>query len=120
MQCSVGRWAYWLESEGSQSLGLTSHIAGPIMAGLAGAGIGGAVGGVAGALVGMGIPQYEAKHYEGRLKKGRIVLSAYCDTSQEIKQAKEIMQRTGAEEISSADEASVDSAQSDTTRIPGR
>src|SRR5579871_896890 len=42
--------------------------AGPIMAGLAGAGAGGAVGGVIGLLIGMGIPEYEAKRYEGRLK----------------------------------------------------
>jgi hypothetical protein len=94
--------------------------AGPIMAGLAGAGVGGAVGGVAGALVGMGIPQYEAKRYEGRLKKGGILLSAHCDTSEEIKQAKEIMERTGAEEISSAGAVSVDFEKSDTTRIPSR
>jgi hypothetical protein len=35
--------------------------AGPIMAGLAGLGVGGAVGGLIGALEGMGIPEYEAK-----------------------------------------------------------
>ena len=94
--------------------------AGPIMAGLAGVGVGGAVGGVAGALIGMGIPQYEAKRYEGRMKKGGILLSLHCDTSEEIKQAKEIMERTGAEDISSAGAASVDSEKSDTTRIPSR
>ena len=94
--------------------------AGPIMAGLAGVGVGGAVGGVTGALVGMDIPEYEAKRYEGRLKKGGILLSALCGTPEEIKQAKEVMERTGAEDISSAGEASVDSKKSDTTRIPNR
>ena len=44
--------------------------AGPIMAALAGVGVGGAVGGFTGALIGMGIPEYEAKRYEGRLQKG--------------------------------------------------
>ena len=34
------------------------------MAALAGAGVGGAVGGIAGALIGMGIPEYEAKSYD--------------------------------------------------------
>jgi len=43
--------------------------AGPIMAGLAGLGVGGAVGGVTGALIGMGIPEFEAKRYEGRLQR---------------------------------------------------
>src|ERR1700723_1714179 len=46
-----------------------------IMAGLAGIGVGGAVGGVTGALIGLGIPEYEAKRYEGRLQKGGILLS---------------------------------------------
>ncbi len=89
--------------------------AGPIMAALAGMGIGGAVGGVTGALVGMGIPEYEAKRYEGRLQKGGILLSVHCDTSEEIKRAKEILERTGGEDISSTGEASVDQ-KSDTAR----
>ncbi|HXT25534.1 MAG TPA: DUF3341 domain-containing protein [Candidatus Eisenbacteria bacterium] len=83
--------------------------AGPIMAGLAGLGVGGAVGGVAGALIGMGIPEFEAKRYEGHLKKGGILLSVHCDTSDEIKRAKEVMERNGGEDISSTGEASVDS-----------
>src|SRR3954464_15555167 len=44
--------------------------AGPIMATLAGVGAGGAVGGLIGALSGMGVPEYEAKRYEGRVKTG--------------------------------------------------
>jgi hypothetical protein len=82
--------------------------AGPIMAGLAGLGVGGAVGGFTGALVGMGIPEFEAKRYEGRLQKGGILLSVHCDTSDEIKRAKEVLKSTGAEDVSSTGEASVD------------
>jgi hypothetical protein len=41
------------------------------MAALAGAGVGAAVGGLTGALVGMGIPEYEAKRYEGKIKEGK-------------------------------------------------
>jgi hypothetical protein len=83
--------------------------AGPIMATLAGAGVGGAVGGITGALVGMGIPEYEAKRYEGRIQKGGILLSVHCASSDEVKGAKEIMERTRAEDISSTGEASVSS-----------
>ena len=83
--------------------------AGPIMAALTGVGVGGAVGGLTGALVGMGIPEYEAKRYEGHLQHGGILLSVHCDTSDEIKRAKEIMQRTGAQDISSTGESSVGS-----------
>ena len=61
--------------------------AGPIMGALAGLGVGGAVGGFTGALIGMGIPEYEAKRYEGRLKKGGILFSVHCNTSEEIKRA---------------------------------
>jgi len=83
--------------------------AGPIMAGLAGLGVGGAVGGLTGALIGMGIPEYEAKRYEGRLQKGGILLSVHCDTSDDIKRAKEIIESTGAEDVSSTGESSSDS-----------
>jgi hypothetical protein len=87
--------------------------AGPIMAGLAGLGVGGAVGGVTGALIGMGIPEFEAKRYEGRLQKGGILLSVHCDTSEEIKRAKEIIERTGGEDVSSTGEASSDTSKND-------
>src|SRR6202048_4095131 len=82
--------------------------AGPIMATLAGAGVGGAIGGITGALVGLGISEYEAKRYEGRLQKGGILLSVHCASSDEVKRAKEIIERTGGEDIASTSEASVD------------
>jgi hypothetical protein len=81
--------------------------AGPIMGALAGLGVGGAVGGLVGALVGMGIPEYEAKRYEGRLKDGGVLLSVHCDTSEEITRAKDILKRTGANDIASAGEEAV-------------
>jgi hypothetical protein len=84
--------------------------AGPIMAALAGIGVGGAVGGFTGALIGLGIPEYEAKRFEGRIQKGAILLSVHCDTSDEIKRAKEVMKISGAEDISSTGESSVGSA----------
>jgi hypothetical protein len=89
--------------------------AGPILAALAGVGVGGVVGGFAGALVGMGIPEYEAKRYEGRLQKGGILLSVHCNNSEEIDEAKEVMRRTGAEDISSTSESSADIKATDVT-----
>src|SRR5712675_1614068 len=90
--------------------------AGPIMATLAGVGVGGAIGGITGALVGMGIPEYEAKRYEGRIQKGGILLSVHCGTSDEVKRAKEIIGRTGGEDVSSTGEASVDTSAERTKR----
>ena len=81
--------------------------AGPIMGALAGIGAGGAVGGVVGALVGMGMPEYEAKRYEGRVKDGGLLLSVHCDTSAEIDRAKDVLKRTGADDISSAGEKEI-------------
>lgn len=78
--------------------------AGPIMAALAGLGVGGAVGGIVGGLVGMGIPEYEAKRYEGRVRDGGILLSVHCDTVSEIDAAKDALSATGAQDIASADE----------------
>jgi hypothetical protein len=82
--------------------------AGPIMGALAGAGTGGVVGGIIGALVGMGIPEYEAKRYEGLVKEGGMLLSVHCDNSDWVKRAKEILERSGAQDISSTGEANAD------------
>jgi hypothetical protein len=100
----------WLVGIGALAIpGLGPFIAaGPIVAALAGAGVGGAVGGLTGALIGMGIPEYEAKRYEGRVKDGGILLSVHSDSSDETKRAKEILERTGAQDISSTGEATGD------------
>jgi hypothetical protein len=87
--------------------------AGPIMATLAGAGAGGVVGGLVGALVGMGIPEYEAKRYEGRIKEGGILMSVHADNADWTKKAKELMEQTGAEDVSSSGEAGADFAKTD-------
>lgn len=75
------------------------------MAALAGAGVGGAVGGLTGALKGMGIPEYEANRYEGRVKDGGILLSVHSDDFAWTKNAKEILERRGAQHVSSTGEA---------------
>jgi hypothetical protein len=87
--------------------------AGPIMGTLAGLGSGGAIGGLIGALIGMGIPEYEAKRYEGRVKEGGILLSVHCDSSDWVSKAKDLLKHTGAEDVSSAGEASADYAETD-------
>ena len=87
--------------------------AGPIMGLLAGAGIGGTVGAVIGAFAGIGMPEYEAKRYDGRMKHGGILLSVHCDSSDWVKRAKDRLKETGAESIASAGEASSDFAKTD-------
>ena len=105
----------WLAGIGALAIpGLGPFIvAGPIMAALAGMGVGGTVGGIAGALIGMGIPEYVAKRYEGRVKEGGILLSVHSDNSDWTKRAREILERTGAQDIASSPEAGADYAKSD-------
>jgi len=108
----------WLAGIGALAIpGLGPFIAaGPIMGTLAGAGAGGAVGGLIGALVGMGIPEYEAKRYEGRVRDGGILLSVHCDNSDWRDRAKDILKRTGAQDVASTGEASADFDKSDKPR----
>jgi hypothetical protein len=118
----IGGALGWLVGIGALAIpGLGPFIAaGPIMAALAGIGVGGAVGGFTGALIGMGIPEYEAKRYEGRLQKGGILVSVHCETSEEIDRAKEVLKRTGAEDVSTTSESSVPSRSEDAARRAGR
>jgi hypothetical protein len=67
---------------------------GPLAAALLSAAGGAAAGGVAGALVGMGIPEDEAKYYEGEIKSGRILVTVHTDDRQD--EAWAILQSHGA------------------------
>jgi uncharacterized membrane protein len=80
--------------------------AGPIMAALSGIAVGAAVGGLAGALVGMGIPEYVAKRYAGKIEDGNILVSVHADDADSVKSAKEVLEAAGAQDISTADEES--------------
>jgi hypothetical protein len=75
--------------------------------------MGGAVGGLAGGLVGLGIPEFEAKRYEGRVTKGGILLSVHCDDSKWATLAKRILEQTGAQDVSSSAEAAADYGNTD-------
>ncbi|MCO6431528.1 MAG: DUF3341 domain-containing protein [Deltaproteobacteria bacterium] len=106
----VGGTLGWLAGIGSIVIpGLGPFIAaGPIMGLLAGAGLGGAVGGVSGALIGLGIPEYVADRYEGRVKQGGILLSVHCDGDDWQRKAREILERCGATDISETEEGASD------------
>ena len=90
--------------------------AGPIVALLSGVGVVGAIGGITGGLIGIGIPEYEAKRYEGRIRNGGILLSVHCDNSDWVKRAKQVLEETGAADISTSSEAHADYAASDRPR----
>ncbi len=106
----------WLAGIGALAIpGVGPFLAaGPIVAALAGVGAVGALGGMTGALVGAGMPEYEAKRYEGQIKHGGILLSVHCDSEEWRDRAKRILTKTGAEDVASASEASADYGASDT------
>ncbi|HWG57729.1 MAG TPA: hypothetical protein VN661_01635 [Candidatus Acidoferrales bacterium] len=111
----IGGALGWLAGIGALAIpGIGPLIAaGPIVAALAGIGVGGAVAGIAGALIGAGIPEYEAKRYEGRIRGGGMLLSVHSDDSQWTKRAMAILEQTGAEDIASSGEARADFDASD-------
>ena len=77
------------------------------MAALSGGAVGAATGGLTGALIGMGIPEYEARRYNDRLREGNVLISVHSDSDEETRRAKEIFERNGAEDIATAHEDAV-------------
>ncbi|MBP9092054.1 hypothetical protein KBI23_13590 [bacterium] len=99
---------YWRDHETSSNSGVGPFVAaGPIMAALSGAVIGAATGGVTGGLIGLGMPEYEAKQYEGKLRDGNILLSVHTENGDQAKQAEEIFKAGGAKDITRSGEEAV-------------
>jgi hypothetical protein len=105
----VGAVLGWLVGIGSLAIpGVGAFIAaGPILTALSVAALGAAAGGLTGALIGMGVPEYEAKRYDGKIKGGCVLISVHAANSAAIDQAKQIFEDAHAEDIASTDESSV-------------
>ena len=52
----------------------------------------------------MGMPEYEAKRYEGKVRGGNVLISVHSESGDETKRAKQILETCGARDISSAAE----------------
>jgi len=76
---------------------------GPVLAGgilattLGGAAIGAAAGGILGALIGMGVPEDEARYYETEFKSGRMLVTVRADGR--FDEARDILYRSGAYDV---------------------
>lgn len=108
----VGAAVGWLAGIGALAIpGVGPFIAaGPIMAALGGAAVGTAAGGLIGALVGMGIPEFEAKRYDAKIREGNILISVHTEDSKQRDAAKEVFKRFDADDISTGSEGSAKSA----------
>lgn len=104
----IGGALGWIAGIGALAIpGVGPFIAaGAIMSTLSGIAIGGAIGGIAGGLIGLGIPELEAKRYEGKIRDGNVLISAHTENSDEVKKARVIFDEEGAADICATGEAS--------------
>ena len=77
------------------------------MAALSGVAVGGAVGGITGALIGLGVPEIEAKAYEGKIAAGSVLVSVHVNNGDERDVAKRIFERAQASDVVTLGEESV-------------
>jgi len=76
---------------------------GPVLAGgilattLGGAAIGAAAGGILGSLVGMGVPEEEARYYETEFNSGRLLVTVRADGR--FDEARDLLYRSGAYDV---------------------
>jgi len=103
----VGGALGWLAGIGALAIpGVGPFIAaGPILAALSGAAVGATVGGIGGGLIGLGIPELEAKRYEDKIKAGNLLLSVHTQDSDEVKAAQRIFKDAGAQDICTTGES---------------
>lgn len=78
--------------------GMAIVAAGPIVAALTGLGAGAAAGGITGGLIGLGIPEHEAKLYNDKLGAGGVLVGVNAEGERE-KVAKRILETAGAEKV---------------------
>ena len=98
----LGAVAAGLAAVGTISVpGLALVAAGPLVAALAGLGAGAAAGGVTGGLIGLGIPEHEAKFFGKEIEKGGILVGVYAHDDR-VKVARDILDAAGAEKVGRA------------------
>ena len=74
-------------------------VGGPLAIALGDAVVGGAVGAVAGALIGLRIPDHQAKQYEENLHHGGAIVSVHTQSEKELESAMQILADAGAEDL---------------------
>jgi hypothetical protein len=87
--------------------------AGPAMAALAGAGALGGLGWIVGGVYGLRMPEYVARRYAGRIRRGGILMSIHCDSQDWCNKAKHTLKETGARHIGATAESPADYATAD-------
>ena len=86
-----------LRTKGFRSTDVSRLV--PFVATLAGSSAGGAVGDATGVLIGLGMSAYQERRYEGRMRRGGVLLSVHADDRDWASKGKQILEQTGAEDI---------------------
>ncbi|HZU25627.1 MAG TPA: hypothetical protein VFA04_08900 [Bryobacteraceae bacterium] len=73
--------------------------AGPILGMLGGVTLNGAIGGLRGALMALGVPEYEARRYEQRMRAGGVLVSVHCENQEWERRARSVLDHHDAEDI---------------------
>jgi len=73
--------------------------AGPIVAALSAAAVGAAVGGLSGVLVGMGLSEVEAQHYEDKVREGCLLLAVRARRAADLVAVRRILERARLDDI---------------------
>lgn len=81
--------------------------AGPVLSALAGAAVLGIAFAVVGVLVGLSIPEIEARHYTGKLRKGTILVGVHVADRAEMRRAREVLRSVAASGIVATGEAAL-------------
>jgi hypothetical protein len=76
----------------------------PVVAALAGAGAVGIAGAIIGGLIGMGMPEYEAKRYDAYAKKGGALVSVHVKDRDQARRAKSLLDGYGGHDIANVHE----------------
>jgi hypothetical protein len=116
----LGEALRWIDGIGALAIeGDGAFIAaGPIIAAWSEAAVGATTGGIADGLIGLGIPELEARRYESKVKAGHILISVHSDNWGEIPQAREIFTRAWAQDIRTAGGATTPEQRPSTERGP--
>ena len=79
--------------------GLSLLVSGALIGGLAGLGAGAAAGGFIGAMVGLGVPEHEAKLYEQAIRKGAVLVAVQVNGTDNADQVKLILKNAKAQNV---------------------
>ncbi len=81
--------------------------AGPVLAALSGAAVVAVLLAVIGAVAGLGVPEIQAKHYAGKVRRGSILVAAHASTPEAVVRAREVLRSVAANDVVSTGEAAI-------------